>query len=345
VLTASDATQYAWDGDQLLGGASNSVFTRYLINGLRTGEADADADGIITLDELYDYVYEKVITETPNQTPAKWSFRQQGNIILARNPSPVIHPVALPPELQSAIDSPFAGVREGTVGELGRLLLSSDRGLALSARLALEKLLTDDSRRVSTAAQAALDSVKVTPVEAHQASLAASPATPLTESPPTPQPLAPSPGAEISPSATPADTRKRQSAFAVAIKNPFVVTAAGWGISWLASLALGQITGNFIGLLLAWLFGGFIVGGYLARDQRSGRWVIAALLAACWGVPFIFLISLGIVLDFFGRAPSLEVFIPSYMFIAFALVGIGSSLVIQYLQRNTSSIDLDRDSQ
>jgi uncharacterized caspase-like protein len=37
VLTATDATQYAWEGDQVIGQADRSVFTHYLIEGLRTG--------------------------------------------------------------------------------------------------------------------------------------------------------------------------------------------------------------------------------------------------------------------------------------------------------------------
>ncbi len=33
VLTATDATQYAWEGDQVIGRAENSVFTHYMIEG------------------------------------------------------------------------------------------------------------------------------------------------------------------------------------------------------------------------------------------------------------------------------------------------------------------------
>ena len=88
VLTASDATQYAWEGDQVIGQAENSVFTHYVIQGLQTGEADIDADGRITLDELYDYVYGQVVTKTPKQTPGKWSYKQQGDLVIARNPRP-----------------------------------------------------------------------------------------------------------------------------------------------------------------------------------------------------------------------------------------------------------------
>ena len=127
VLTASDSTQYAWEGDQVVGQAENSVFTHYLIQGLRTGEADANGDGRISLDELYEYVHREVVNESPRQTPGKWSYKQEGEIVIARNPRPV-SPAPLPQELQQAIDSSFAAVRETVVGELGLLLQGSHRG-------------------------------------------------------------------------------------------------------------------------------------------------------------------------------------------------------------------------
>ncbi len=160
VLTATDATQYAWEGDQVIGEAQNSVFTHYLLNGLRTGEADTDADGSITLDELYDYVYDKVVSVTPKQTPGKWSFKQQGEIVIAHNPHLVVKPVALPPELQQAIESPFSGVREGAVRELERLLPAKNAGLALAAQEALKQLAEDDSRRVASVAAQVLQSIE-----------------------------------------------------------------------------------------------------------------------------------------------------------------------------------------
>jgi hypothetical protein len=156
VLTASDSTQYAWEGDQVIGQAENSVFTHYLIQGLKTGKADTDADGRITLDELYDYVYEQVVNKTPKQTPGKWAYKQQGEIVIANNPRPVVKPAELPVELLHAIENPLPTVREGVVRELDRLLHGNHKGLALSAYLALERLKDDDSRRVSVAATAIL---------------------------------------------------------------------------------------------------------------------------------------------------------------------------------------------
>lgn len=92
VLTATDATQYAWEGDQVLGAAENSVFTKYLVKGLRSGDADLNNDGQITIDELFDYVEAHILDETPKQTPGKWTYKEHGEIILARNPSYSIRP-------------------------------------------------------------------------------------------------------------------------------------------------------------------------------------------------------------------------------------------------------------
>ena len=156
VLTATDATQYAWEGDQIIGEAKNSVFTLFLLQALRSGEADTDQDGKITLDELYDYVYEKVVSVTPKQTPGKSSYKQQGEIIIADNPRALLQPPALPAPLQHAIESPLPSVRQAAVQDLEQLLRGSNRALALAARDALRHLAEDDSHRVATVASAAL---------------------------------------------------------------------------------------------------------------------------------------------------------------------------------------------
>ena len=158
VITASSAMEYAFEGDELADAREQapSVFTSALVEGLETGEADRDQDGMVALDELYDYVYDKVQAVTPNQTPGKWTFGVQGDLYIARRSRPVTTPSPLPPELQQAIDHPLASVRAGGVQELSRLLESRHAGLALAGRLALERLIEDDSRAVSAAATAAL---------------------------------------------------------------------------------------------------------------------------------------------------------------------------------------------
>ena len=158
VITASSAIQSAFEGGQLadVGDPAPSIFTSALVEGLETGDADLGQDGVVALDELYEYVYEKVRATTPSQTPEKWLFGVQGELIIARRARPVTTPTPLAADLQVLMDSPFASARAAAVQELQRLLRSGHGGLALAARIALEQLSEDDSRSVSAAATAAL---------------------------------------------------------------------------------------------------------------------------------------------------------------------------------------------
>ena len=156
VLTASRAMEYAFEGDNREGDAQPSIFTSAIVHGLESGEADRDGDSRVSIDELYDYVYDQVREATPNQTPSKWTFDVHGDLYVARSPYREPEPVALPVELTAAMDSPFANVRAGAVEELAHLVAGADPGLAVAARAALEALAEDDSKRVSEAAGRAL---------------------------------------------------------------------------------------------------------------------------------------------------------------------------------------------
>src|SRR6266508_3147325 len=98
VITASSAMEYAFEGDELADSQEPkpSLFTSALVEGLESGEADRDQDGYVGLDELYDYVYDKVRETTPNQTPGKWTFGVQGDLHIARRSRPVTRPASLP---------------------------------------------------------------------------------------------------------------------------------------------------------------------------------------------------------------------------------------------------------
>lgn len=154
VITASDALQYSFEGNKVEGEAQRSVFTRTLVEGIETGKADLNHDGEISLDELYEYVYEHVSDQTPEQRPKKWDLDIEGKILLAH--SPTLTPADLPPELLHAIASPLTRVRQGAVEELGILLHGPHKGLALAAQHALMSLKDDDSRRIAAAAEALL---------------------------------------------------------------------------------------------------------------------------------------------------------------------------------------------
>ncbi|MFJ2829250.1 caspase family protein [Streptomyces sp. NPDC087263] len=153
VLTASDATQYSFEGNQAHGQAVQSVFTRYLVQGLRDGSADLDGDGDITLDELYGYVHDRVVDEMPQQRPKKQD-NVEGRIIIARNIN-----WSLPAHLRHALASPTATDRLGAVDGLAHLhRVGNDlvRGRAVDE---LQRLVDDDSRLVSAAAAARLQTV------------------------------------------------------------------------------------------------------------------------------------------------------------------------------------------
>lgn len=92
VLAASDATQYAFEGEKLVGDGVRSLFTHYLVEGLTDLHADANHDGLVTVDELYDYLYPRVIAHTPMQTPVKWNYKQRGAFVLAGQGTPAVGP-------------------------------------------------------------------------------------------------------------------------------------------------------------------------------------------------------------------------------------------------------------
>ena len=84
VLTASNAIQQSFEK----GDGEPSVFTRHLVQGVETGGADLDGDGCISLNELYEYVHERVRDETPQQRPMMWAFEVEGEIVIAQVPRP-----------------------------------------------------------------------------------------------------------------------------------------------------------------------------------------------------------------------------------------------------------------
>lgn len=156
VITASTSMEYAFDGDELSGEGTPSIFTSALVDGLETGAADLDGDSLVSIDELYEYLYEHVRERNANQTPSKWVYDLRGDLYVARAPQSAQRPGELPVDVKEALGSSFVLARESAVEELGRLLRVRHRGLALAAEQALEELAADDSRRVSEAAKRTL---------------------------------------------------------------------------------------------------------------------------------------------------------------------------------------------
>jgi hypothetical protein len=122
------------------------VFTRYLVQGLRDGSADLDGDGDITIDELYTYVHDRVIDETPRQRP-KRQDNVEGRIVIARNVNWV-----LPQYLRHALDSPISAERLTALDGLTHLSRIGNELVRAQTLAAIRQLTADDSRAVSAAA-------------------------------------------------------------------------------------------------------------------------------------------------------------------------------------------------
>ncbi|MEV0790936.1 caspase family protein [Kribbella sp. NPDC050459] len=87
VLTASNETEYAFeDAEVRAARPTSSYFTRALIEGLETGAADENRDGWVSIDELYNFVFDKVRERNPNQHPTG-DINVQGTLRIAKVPS------------------------------------------------------------------------------------------------------------------------------------------------------------------------------------------------------------------------------------------------------------------
>ena len=150
VITASNAMEYAFEGDRLADDQPRrpSVFTSALVEGLATGDADRDEDGWISLNELYDYVFDKVQEQNPHQTPSR-HFELEGELYLARSPRRRIRPAPIPPDLQAAISDPNMYTRRGAVSELQVRLASEELPVAAGAYEALAELARTDIQYVA----------------------------------------------------------------------------------------------------------------------------------------------------------------------------------------------------
>jgi hypothetical protein len=112
-LAATSDRAYAFESEQLQG----SIFTHYLVEGLY-GEADGDDDSFVTVDELYQYVFQKsrLATISPSGATQDPSFSSrlhgQGAVVVAQ-PRAKAGQIQLGPEVE------------------GRVVIASTNGLGL----------------------------------------------------------------------------------------------------------------------------------------------------------------------------------------------------------------------
>jgi uncharacterized caspase-like protein len=149
VLTASTARQFSLE-DLSNKRDQPSLYTRILVKGLDSGEADRRGDGQVDLDELHEYLLEQLRVVAPQQTPTKSGYLE-GQLYIARTKT--VRPAELPENLRTALSASEPWMRQGAVAELEALLRAGHPGMALAAEQALAGMRdNDDSLRVRRSA-------------------------------------------------------------------------------------------------------------------------------------------------------------------------------------------------
>ena len=82
ILTSSTSIETSLEREQEHGGQVTGVFTRCLVDGILSGDADIDNDAVITVDDLRRYL----VRQIRGQTPRYWGFETSDDLVVARNP-------------------------------------------------------------------------------------------------------------------------------------------------------------------------------------------------------------------------------------------------------------------
>jgi anti-anti-sigma factor len=85
VITASNAIQLA--AEICNDGRAQSIFTRHVVSGIESGNADFRQSGQILLGELFDYVKREMKKDAPHQTPQPFYYGIDGSTVVALNPA------------------------------------------------------------------------------------------------------------------------------------------------------------------------------------------------------------------------------------------------------------------
>ncbi len=90
ILSASDSVHYVWQGNGISGEPEPSRFSEFFIDGLESGAADVNDDGVVTISELYEYISDRensaAHTNNSRHSPRKWVDDENDQVILAKNP-------------------------------------------------------------------------------------------------------------------------------------------------------------------------------------------------------------------------------------------------------------------
>ena len=118
VLTSSSSTEYSFEQQGANGqpGASLSIYTRYLVEGIETGANGGNENGYVSIHELHEYARKKVMATAPKMTPKIITLKDEGfDIYLTK--VPVGDPVSKYWEIASKY------IINGVVSPVGRVIL------------------------------------------------------------------------------------------------------------------------------------------------------------------------------------------------------------------------------
>ncbi len=118
VLTSSSSTEYSFEQPGANGqpGASLSIYTRYLVEGIETGANGGNENGYVSIHELHEYARKKVMATAPKMTPKIITLKDEGfDIYLTK--VPVGDPVSKYWEIASKY------IINGVVSPVGRVIL------------------------------------------------------------------------------------------------------------------------------------------------------------------------------------------------------------------------------
>lgn len=159
LLTACRAAEWAYQHRAPSRAVIGSVFTTAFADGIRTGQADVNGTGYVTVQDAYRYAFALVTRSgrRQSQTP-QMSLRggEGADIILSRNPTGVrlqLHDLR---DVFAKLDSSSAALRIAAVQELGELLHDPNPARSAVARSRLERLVAEDAT-LGPLAQVALD--------------------------------------------------------------------------------------------------------------------------------------------------------------------------------------------
>lgn len=158
VITAARAVQFAREPLPDDGPPASSAFVSALVDGLRSGEADTDRDGTITVQEAYRYVSGRLSRSGLDQTPQLETFHLEGDLVLARVPG---RDPPVPAIVEQWLESNDRFERLGAVRGL-LYWLEEDDGRAAVARAVLSQLTHDPDAQVRAAVEAALEGRQLT---------------------------------------------------------------------------------------------------------------------------------------------------------------------------------------